>query len=113
MLLNSWNSANILTAFCLKQCNKLCTHKSGESELLVFCHDGAKTDLEDGGGCYDCIPQTGYIISFFQSPSFKYYVSNLGGRGRICADLASTGGGQNLGRPTDVILERSLLVQLD
>ena len=39
---------------------------------------------------------------------FKYYISKLGGVGKTCADLADTGGVQNLGKPADVILDRSV-----
>ena len=47
--------------------------------------------------------------TFLWSPSFKYYIIKLGGV-KAFDDLDDTGGGgvQNLGKPDDVILERSL-----
>ena len=48
--------------------------------------------------------------TFPRAPSFKYYVIRLGGVGvKAFDDLDDTGGGgQNLTKPDDVILERSL-----
>ena len=56
---------------------------------------------------------TGYIISFFQLPSFKYYISKLGGWGvKACTDNADTGQGvQNLEKLADVILEHSPILK--
>ena len=48
------------------------------------------------------------LVTGKQSTSFKYYISKLGIK--TCVDLAGTGGGvQNLGKPADVILERSIM----
>ena len=41
---------------------------------------------------------------------FKYYISKLGGGVMTFADLADTGGVQDLRKPADVILERSLIL---
>ena len=44
---------------------------------------------------------------------FKCYISKLGGRVKTCADPADKGaeGVQNLGKPADVILERSIILK--
>ena len=50
-------------------------------------------------------------MDFFPVTLFKYYVIGLGGGGgsRPSMILMTQGGFQNLGKPDDVILERSLM----
>ena len=58
----------------------------------------------------------GYNISFSRSPSFKYYISKLGGgesRPEFFLQTQDGWGVQNLGKPADGILERFLNLRKD